>query len=341
MEEVILILAGGFGERLWPLSRKEKPKQILHLKPDRPLILETINRFKKFKQVYIISNNSLKEEFQKILPPSIKYIEEPSSRNTAAAIGIALIHLQRKFGNHMLFIANSDQILSNYLILLEEIQKSFKFALKNKKIIIFGTCPNSPHTGYGYIKLSKPEHGGFFKIESFKEKPDYNTAVQYLNDGNFLWNSGMLCARSSDLMKEFELNLPDMYKSLISIKNSNFDKDQISREFNLMEKISISRGILERSKNVLVLKSKVKWQDIGNFNELPETYFSFIGSNKSTSVVKTIGSQNCTIISKKLVGLIGIDDCIVVDTNDVLLICKNTETLKIKDLIKKVDKKYR
>ena len=124
MEKVILILAGGTGERLWPLSRKENPKQILRLNSDQPLILETINRFKRFEQVYIISDKNMKKNFQKILPPSIKYIEEPSSRNTAAAIGIALINLQRKFGDYLLFIANSDHILSNNLVLLDESYQS-------------------------------------------------------------------------------------------------------------------------------------------------------------------------------------------------------------------------
>ena len=196
------------------------------------------------------------------------YIEEPCARNTAPAIGLACIALMQKFGDCIVFFETADHYYKDPDHYLRDIKKACAFAEINDKIVLIGIKPDIPHTGYGYIRSGSPVEGNcdFFFVDSFKEKPDLVTAQIYLFDGVLSWNSGMLIAKCSVLLKEIERYLPPLFTGLEKIRSSDFTSEILDEEFNRFEKISIDYGITVCSQKTVVLSSAMHWDDVGDFN---------------------------------------------------------------------------
>ncbi len=340
MKQKIIILAGGSGERLWPLSRKTKPKQILPLLSAKPLILDTINRYKIFDGVTITTNQLLKSKIEKYLTYDCKVIVEPFNRNTAPAIGLTLMKLIEEYDDIYVFIGSSDHDIKDEELFHRDIKRMFEFAVRSKKIVVLGTVPSFPNPKYGYIRSGKQLEGNFSEIEEFVEKPNIELTRKIYSKSNYMWNSGMLCGNAKLILNEYQKFLPNLYKSLEKIKNHNFEKLILKEEYNNMKPVSISRGILEKSKNLAVLKSPLIWTDVGGYTEIPSQYFKFNDKNNSTQEITALKSINNIVISKKVVALIGIEDTIIVETDDVIFLCKKNQIDKIKELIKQIPTKF-
>ena len=339
MKIVPVILAGGKGERFWPLSTPENPKQCLPLVSDQPMIVDTYNRLKDFDDFFIVANPFLCDKFRKLLPERVNYIEEPCARNTAPAIGLACISLMEKFGGCIVFFETADHYYKDPDHYIRDIKKACTFAEINDKIVLIGIKPDSPHTRYGYIKSGSPVEGNsdFFFVDSFKEKPDLATAQGYLREGVFSWNLGMFIAKCSVILNEIKRYIPLLFAGLEKIRSSSFTSEILNKEFNQFEKISIDYGIMEHSQETVVLPSAMHWDDIGDFNAIARILKPNSSGNFSKGQVQSIDASGNIVISEKLVALIGVDDLIVMDTQDALLVCKRSNSQKIKDLIQNFD----
>lgn len=338
-----MILAGGRGERFWPLSRINKPKQNLSLMSENPMIVETYRRLQSFDEFFIIANESLCESFRPLLPTHVGYIIEPFARNTAPAIGLACAYLQQKFGDCIVFFETADHYYSDETKYIHEIQNACEFAEKNDKIVLIGITPDSPHTGYGYIEQGEKIFDSFYNVQKFKEKPNLKTAMEYLKAETFSWNSGLFIAKTSVLLKEISQFLPELGNILLELQKCNFSEPLFTQLFQKAPKISIDYGVLEKSSEIILLKSNMDWDDIGDFNAIARHFNGDSRGNiiRGNGTLNKINSTKNIIISDKLVALIGVNDLVIVETDDALLVCHRSETQKIREIVQNLDEKYR
>jgi len=336
-----VIMAGGYGERFWPLSRKKRPKQCIPINSDKPMIKETVDRLRPlFKDnIYISTGINLANEIRKTLPNS-KFILEPMARNTAACIGLSAITLLKEDKEAIMFLETSDHINNDENLYLKNIDLALKTAKESDHIVLMGIKPSQPHTGYGYIEISNNYKGIIDHVNCFKEKPDLKTAKEYIKSGKFFWNSGMFISKCSVMLNEIKEHMPKLYSSLIKIQESDFDKEVLRKEFEGLDKISIDYGVMEKSNKTLVLKADMHWDDIGDL----KAFERFTKEDENGNVVKgnliELDSKNNIIISgkEKLVSLIGIKDTIITVTDDVILVADKRRAQDVKSIVNKLSK---
>jgi mannose-1-phosphate guanylyltransferase len=341
MKSVTVILAGGKGERFWPLSRENRPKQVLTLFKDKPMIVETYERLSSFDHFYIVANEDLNAHFRTILPNNVGYINEPCAMNTAPAIALACAYLQHKFGDCIVFFETADHYYENTAFYLQEIEKAMDFAQSNDQIVLIGINPTEPHTGYGYIQRGQEIRDQIYNVVQFIEKPSKSVAANLIAQGNVSWNSGMFISKTSVMLAEIQKCLPDLAEVMTSIQSADFKPEIIRHEFPKSPRISIDFGVLEKSDRVAVLNSPMAWDDIGDFNAVYRHKERDESGNVSTTKTYIYDSHENIILSERLVGLIGIENLAVIDTPDAILICRRDETQKIKDFLKKIPPEYK
>jgi mannose-1-phosphate guanylyltransferase/mannose-6-phosphate isomerase len=329
-----IILAGGSGTRLWPLSREYFPKQFIKFKKlNQSLFQKTFERSLKLADgnlddICIVTNEKHKflvlgqiEELGLNFPEE-NILIEPVAKNTLPAIYFGIKHFKKQ-GEFNIAVFPSDHLIENEDLLLETFLNSDNLA--KKYLLTFGINPNKPHTGYGYIKPGiKRENGNL--VEEFKEKPDLKTSEAYINSG-YLWNSGMFLLNSDVFESEIKTHTPEIYEA--------FKIENIEKTFETVPNISIDYGIMEKSKNVAVVPINIKWNDLGSFDAFYDEFETDENKNithKENICINSSGNLVNTS-DKKIVSLIGIDDAIIVDTKDSLLICKKGQSEKVKDIV--------
>lgn len=330
----IIILAGGSGTRLWPLSRERYPKQFIKLQKNRPsLFQETFNRsllLAELEDVYVVTNEKYKflvmgavEELGYDYNES-NILVEPEAKNTLPAIYAGVHEIARKEVDSVV-VFPSDHMISKGQEFVEIIKESEE--LTKDSLITFGIKPDSPHTGYGYIAPGKRKLNGF-TVEEFKEKPEYAVAVEYVNKG-YYWNAGIFMFSTDFFIDEVKEHAYSIYKAFGSSENINEAFSDID------EKISIDYGILEKSKNVVVTPVDIGWNDLGSFDALFDVFEKDSDNNIVNSENIVIDSKNNYISSEKgkLVSAVGVNDLIVVDNRDPLLICKKDQSQKVKEVV--------
>lgn len=335
----VIILAGGTGTRLWPLSRTKYPKQFLKLNGMEQSIFQlTIQRCLRLvslEDIYIVTNNDYKYlisgqiEEMGYKPFSENILLEPQSKNTLPAIfnGVKAI---RKKCDDIVAVFSSDHLIGNDDAFVSTIVEAKQ--LTDKYLLTFGACPESPETGYGYIKPGKPEGPGFI-VDEFKEKPDIQTAIKYVESG-YLWNCGIFMFNSSLFFDEVRNHCPEVFNSFIS--------DDIEECFRLTPSISIDYGVMEKSRSVAVVPLKVQWNDLGSFATFYDQYEAQKdeSGNVRFNGEVLIDSTNNMIYSDgdKAIVAIGINDLVVVDQKDALLICHKDQTQKVKEGVNELKK---
>jgi len=320
-----IILAGGFGTRLFPLSRSNYPKQFIPLFGEKSLFQKAVLRaslFSKPEEIFVVTNDTHKflveDQLNQIIIPC-NVLEEPCGKNTLPAITYATLKIHEIDKNAIILVLSSDQLLEE----TEAYSKAIKAAekLTENYIVTFGIVPTSPHTGYGYIQPGDKLEGGY-KVSAFVEKPDKHTAEKYLNEG-YLWNAGIFCFSANLFLDECRKYAPDIINA--------FSHD-VATAYELTPKISIDYGLLEKTPNVGVVPLSTAWNDLGSF----EALYSVSDKDNEGNVVNgeyiTQDGKNNIIVSDKLISTIGVSEMAIIDTADVLMICPKNQTQKIGEI---------
>ncbi len=346
------IMAGGKGERFWPLSTKERPKQLLKLISDKSMIRHTVDRIlpmisadKIFIGTNIVQAAAIKEELPFI--PEENIIIEPVFKDTAAAIGYGVTIIESRYPNSSTIVLASDHYIKNEENFREMITTAVETAEKEHAIVTLGVKPTRPETGYGYIEVVGSCYiGNAVLAKRFWEKPNLYRAGKYVEAGNYLWNSGMFIFENSTIFSAMEQHMPHHHEILQNIKEklymgrTGIELSMIVMEdFEEFEKISIDFGVMEKAKNIMVIPVDFGWSDIGNFPALEEVF----EKNKNGTVGKVknlieVNSKNNIIFGtgKKIIATVGVEDTIVVETEYATLICKKDEAQNIRKILKKL-----
>jgi mannose-1-phosphate guanylyltransferase len=343
-----VIMAGGRGTRFWPRSREKKPKHLLDIISKRTIIQETVDRIKpliKPENILVVTGKKHARELIRQLPeiPAHNIIIEPIGRNTAACIGLAAVHIQKKVKDDVMVVLPSDHAIGHPPKYRAVISAAAKTAKQQNALVTIGIKPSGPHTGFGYLEGgdSKGEIGGeeVLRIKSFREKPDLALARKFIKSGNFYWNSGMFIWKTSTIMGEIERCLPQLHSGLMTIKESlgtPAEAKTVSRVYLRQDSISIDYGVMEKAENVLVIPAEFGWSDVGSWDALWEISAKDAAGNAQTGEGSAIfeNTKDSLVYSpKKLVALVGMQDVIVVETKDALLICKKGQSQDVKKIV--------
>lgn len=334
----VVILCGGSGTRLWPISRTLFPKQFVKLFGEHSLFQKTILRNAKLGTSFSVVINQdqyfmgLDQADETKVAGKKTFILEPTGRNTAPAIAMAAMNAAPE---EILLIVPSDHLIEKQADYEAAVARAAELA-KNGKLVTFGIKPTYAETGYGYIEASGID------VKSFKEKPDAKTAETYLKAGNYFWNSGMFCMKAGAFLEELKTLAPDIYESsLHAFKNARTDGPvRISLEdMKAIRSESIDYAVMEKSKKVCVVPADIGWSDLGSFDSLYDTLPKDDNGNTQSQNVIHIGSRdNLVIGGKRLISTIDVNNLMIVDTTDAIVIAQKGSTQKVKDLVALVKK---
>ena len=343
----IVIMAGGKGERFWPKSRINLPKQFLSLTDDgKSMIQHTVERAKSLvdiENVYVVTNEMYKnlvlEHVPDILDENI--IIEPVAKNTAPCIGLAAMHIAKKDINSKMIILPSDHLIKFNEIFIDTLKTALDVVEKGDNLVTIGITPNYPETGYGYINFTKGESfkdsANVYEVLRFVEKPNLEKAKEYLTSGQYLWNSGMFVWKASTILKNFKEYLPEIYEGLQKIGESigtEKYEEVLKKEFSNLPSESIDYGIMEKAKNIYVIPGNFGWDDVGSWLSLERINKTNQDGNVINGNVISIRTKNSIIQgNEKLIATIGLEDIVIVDTDDVTLICHKDNTQEVKEII--------
>jgi len=347
-----VIMAGGIGARFWPMSRTSHPKQFIDiLGTGETLIQQTFNRFTKIclpENIYVVTNeiyrDLVREQIPDIAPAQI--LCEPSRRNTGPCIAYANYCILARDPEAQIVVAPSDHIILKEDIYLKNIRLALKAASEHNWLLTLGIKPSRPDTGYGYIQFSDgevyPNEPMIRKVKTFTEKPDLDLAKTFLKCGDFLWNSGIFIWSLKSIMQAFESYLPEvdtLFKKGIGKYGTSAEKDFITATYLVCKSISIDYGVMEKAPNVFVLEADFGWSDLGTWGSLYENRDQ--DENGNAVVGKNVmlyDSTNCIVNmpNDKLVVLEGLNDYIVVESENVLLVCKKADEQLIRQFVNDV-----
>lgn len=347
-----VIMAGGIGARFWPMSRTSHPKQFIDiLGTGETLIQQTFNRFRKIcpaENIYIVTNEIYKALIQEQIPDITdkQILCEPSRRNTAPCIDYANYCILERDPDALIVVAPSDHIILKEDIFLDNIRSAMQAAAEQDWLLTLGIRPSRPDTGYGYIQFTDgevyPEDPQIRKVKTFTEKPDLELAKTFLKCGDFLWNSGIFIWSLKSIMKAFDSYLPEvdtLFRKGIGVYGTSSEKEFISDTYQVCKSISIDYGVMEKAPNVFVLAADFGWSDLGTWGSLYENRAQ--DENGNAVVGKNVmlyDSTNCIVNmpNDKLVVLEGLNDYIVVESENVLLVCRKSDEQQIRQFVNDV-----
>ena len=345
-----IILAGGSGTRLWPLSRKIHPKQFISLVNETSLFQDTLTRLpKEALDPIVICNEDhrflVAEQAREINVTLNSIILEPIGRNTAPAIALAAIKVLNDFENPILIVLAADHKIENKSAFHDAIKIAHKLA-ENNKLVTFGIIPKSAEIGYGYIEIEKKDKAEYFDIKSFVEKPNQKNAINFLNSGNYLWNSGMFMFNASIYLSELNKFEPEILTSCKkSLSNEFKDLEFIridKKEFCKSPIQSIDYAVMEKTNKAKVVPLDAGWSDVGSWDALMDSKIKDSLGNVVEGDVTLDKVKNSYFYStNRLVAASNIADLIVIDTQDALLVTTRDNSLSIKNIVKKLKKNKR
>ena len=338
-----VIMAGGVGSRFWPRSKKKTPKQLLKIFGEQTMIQETVGRLKgivRDENIYVITSKIQKPGVLTQLSqlPVENIIEEPFGRNTAACIGLASVLISKKDPDAVTVVLPADHIIDGKKEFRDTLLKASRFANDSKGLVTIGIAPTRPETGYGYIQIDENAvSDSIFKVLTFAEKPNYETAVRFIESGDFFWNSGMFIWRTDVILEEIKSYMPELYEGLEKIKAAIREKEYpeiLANVYGQLKKISIDYGIMEKSRKVHLTKGNFGWSDVGSWESVYELSPKDENGNAKIGKVYHELSKDTFIYSPdKFVAVIGIDNIIVINNEDSLLICSRDKAQDVKKVI--------
>lgn len=341
----VVIMAGGGGTRLWPKSREHNPKQMHPLVGENPLVQEMAERLENIvgrENVYIITNSHHCRAIESVMPHiAERILIDPYRRDTAACIGLAAVYLQRENPNAVMAVFPADHYIGKEREFGLTVLAAEKLAAEGH-VVTIGIRPTGPETGYGYIEMAEKcnsvDGRAVYRVRRFVEKPDRETAQQYVGSGNYLWNSGMFVWSIPTVMSLFEKYLPETYAHLMKIRDAlstPSEAEVVDREYEQMQRISVDYGIMEKLDDILVIPAEFDWNDIGSW----ATVYDISPKDSDGNVVRAqhigLDTKNCLIhgMDNKVIATIGLEDLVVVDTEDAILICPKDRTQDVKKIV--------
>ncbi len=344
----IVLMAGGVGSRFWPRSRQLKPKQLLNLLGETSMLQMTYKRIRPLADpdhILVVTSEELRKEVAAQLSelPAHNIIAEPVGRNTAPCIGLAASIIARRSGNQEVMITlPADHLIKNGSRFRKMIEKAADYAKEKDCLVTIGIKPTYPETGYGYIQRGEVIGGetdtSLYKVKTFAEKPNIDTAKRFLKSGDFLWNSGMFIWTVSAIRKEFELYEPEMaegFKALEEAVDTPGFETVLSDVYAKIKSVSIDYAIMEKADRVCILEASFEWNDLGSW----EAAYTISEKDENGNAVQAkafqgVDARNNFIYStKKLVAAVDVENLVVVETDDALLICKKDQSQKVKDVV--------
>lgn len=340
-----VIMAGGSGTRLWPLSRRSHPKQLLRIFEGKSLLRRSFERLRALlpaDQIYIITGRDYVEPMAIELPelPRENLMGEPCPRDTANAVGLAAHLLALRDPDGTMGIFTADQLIEPVDVFAATVQRGFDAAQRHADALItFGITPRSPHTGYGYVHRGPQVDPGVYEVLEFKEKPDLDTARRYVESGEYLWNSGMFAWRLATIIGQIGKHQPAIDVGLREVAagfHNPAKSEAILACFSSLPKISIDFAVMEKADRVLTVEMPCEWLDVGSWPSLAEVFKpDEAGNVRAASEVMTLDAHGNILVSESahLIAAIGVSDLIVIHSDDATLICRKQDAQRIKDLV--------
>jgi mannose-1-phosphate guanylyltransferase len=344
-----VILAGGKGERFWPLSTARRPKQLLSLVGEKSLLEQAVERLKGLippERVFVITNADLVEASREAAPsvPPANIIGEPVGRDTAAAVALGAALVKARSHDGVFCVLTADHVIGDLPIFRGTLNAAMDIAAAEDVLITIGIQPNEPSTGYGYIECGDihADRGGitFLKARRFVEKPDIERANAYLASGNFLWNSGMFIWSVQSLAAGLRRHRPQLAQLMDEVSRvaskSGFDAT-LAKAYDNLEKISIDYALMEKSENILVARGTFAWDDVGSWTALPNHFPADLQGNTTIGVSEAHDASGNIVFSKdRLTALVGVKDLVVVQADGVTLVCSRDRVQDIKKLVEQL-----
>jgi len=345
-----VIMAGGVGARFWPRSREKNPKQLLEIAGEGTMIQNTVRRLGTFvdaKNVFVVTNKLQRQGVIDQLPevPPANILVEPVGRNTAPCIGLAAMFVQRLDPKGIMVVLPADHIIQNEAEFVRVLELGARVANASDALVTIGIQPNRPETGYGYIQVrddagaGRPAfmEEGVFQVKTFAEKPNPQMARQFLESGDFLWNSGMFMWRVDVILSEIQRSLPDLHEQLKVLEPSlgtPMFEQSLERAYGMVRSISIDYGVMEKAKSVYVIRGDFGWNDVGSWDEVCRIAPKDESGNSANGTIIAVNSRNTYVHAPgKLVATVGVDDLIIIQTEDALLVCKKDGSQEVKEVV--------
>lgn len=349
MKKTAVIMAGGKGERFWPQSRTRMPKQFLSLTSDGKtmiqLTVERLLRVVDMEDIFVVTNQAYRDIVARQLPqlPKGNVLCEPMAKNTAPCVAYAAGVIGAKYDDAVMYILASDHIIQNKPLFADTLELAAEMAQRGENIVTIGITPTYAETGYGYIKFLQGEATGLhsvYAVDRFVEKPDADTARRYLEDGCYLWNSGMFVWTVSTLMKNLSAFLPDLAKGAQAIRavaGTAGQDEAVNEMFAGCAGISIDYGIMEKARNIYTIPGSFGWDDVGSWLSLERINPTDARGNVVRGEVVQVDTENSIFVSGgRLIAAVGVQNLVVVDTGDVVLVCDKDNTQDVKKVVEKL-----
>ena len=340
-----LILAGGSGSRLWPMSRELYPKQLLKLNFDNSLLQNTFLRLQKItsaEKIITITNTKhagdIKMQLGEVSNASVKVLSEPIAKNTAPAIAMGVDCCLKQCSDAVFLVVPSDHLILDDEKFISTVKKGYKLA-ESGNIVTFGIKPAFADTGYGYIKAEKALDENSFKVDEFKEKPDEKTAQKYVDSGIYYWNSGIFMFRGSVILQELKKYCPDISKAMSKFEYLENNNGVTFDSFDRMPSISIDYAVMEKSDKIALLPLESDWNDLGSWQSIYDISQKDDSNNVVSGQVVNVESQNSLIYSNsKCIAAVGLNNVVLVETEDAILACDKSRTQDVKKVFDELKK---
>lgn len=349
MRKCAVIMAGGSGTRLWPLSRRARPKQLLRIIDGRSLIQHAFERLSGLLapgDIYVIALAEHLPAISRELPdlPPGNLIGEPMGRDTAAAIATSAAILHAQDPGTVMAVFTADHLIRPADRFVAIVRKGFDtVAADGDALVTFGIRPTEPHAGLGYVRRGPAVAPGVWKVEAFHEKPDVEAARGFVASGEYYWNSGMFVWRTETILREMDRYLPATCDAARKVAPSRHDSGAMGKAYEPLVKISIDHAVMEKASHVLVVEMDLEWRDVGSWTALPGVArVDDQGNAIAAANVLAVDASGNIFVSEDdhLIAAIGVEDIVVVRSGDATLICRRDQVQRIKDLVAELERRY-
>jgi len=344
-----VVMAGGSGTRFWPRSTKARPKQFLNIFGDRTMLQSTVDRIESLvpaERVWVITNYKYVDLVHEQLPdvPAENIVGEPVGRNTAPCVAAAATLIQDRDPDATMVVLPADHLIDEPEKFISILKTAEAKATQSDSLITIGIEPSHPETGYGYIEFDKNHsekhrHQEVKKVTQFREKPDAETAQQFIDAGNFLWNSGMFIWKASTILQQFAQHLPDIHEQINKLSTALDTADQktaIDQFYHACPSISIDYGIMEQAQSVFVVPGSFGWNDVGSWSAVYELRNKDENGNVIQTDTTALADAKNNLIhsgSDKMIALVGVENLAVVETDNAILVCNLNEAQGVKKVV--------